>query len=133
MEARVEAEALLENVGMLWTTKSLALDECRGTMNVGNAGKGGTYMPHTRFSGEEIARRGEELYEQSLRASVETAENIGKIIAIDIETGDYEIGDDVIATGRRLLRKHPDAATWTKRIGYNAVYALGGTLTRTSE
>ena len=35
------------------------------------------------------------------------------------------------ATGRRLLAKHPGAATWTKRIGYNAVYALGGTLTRT--
>ena len=88
-------------------------------------------MPHPRFSGEEIARRGEQLYEQRLRKQVETEENIGKIIAIDIETSDYEIGNDVIATGRRLLAKHPDAATWTKRIGYNAVYALGGTLTRT--
>jgi hypothetical protein len=90
-------------------------------------------MPHTRFSGEEIARRGEELYQQSLRGKVETEENIGKIIAIDIETGDYEIGDDVIITGRRPLAKHPDATTWTKRIGYNAVYALGETLTRTTK
>jgi hypothetical protein len=90
-------------------------------------------MPHPRYSGEEIARRGEALYEQSLRAKVETEENIGKIISIDIETGDYEIGNDVIAAGRLLLAKHPDAATWTKRIGYNAVYALGGTLTRTAK
>ena len=88
-------------------------------------------MPHPRYSGEEIDRRGEEIYEQSLRAKVETEENIGKIIAIDIETGDYSIDDDVIVAGRRLFAKHPDTATWTKRIGYNAVYALGGTLTRT--
>ena len=88
-------------------------------------------MPHSRYKGEEITRRGEELYEQSLRARVETEEYIGKIIAIDIETGEYEIGNDIIATGRCLLAKHPDAATWTKRIGYNSVYALGGTLFRT--
>ncbi|HLK60582.1 MAG TPA: hypothetical protein VKU00_28730 [Chthonomonadaceae bacterium] len=89
-------------------------------------------MPHPRYSGEEIDRRGEEIYE-SLRAKVETEANIGKIIAIDIETGDYAIDANVIAAGRRLFAKHPDAATWTKKIGYNAVYALGGTLTRTTQ
>ena len=39
-------------------------------------------MPHSRFSGEEIAQRGEELYEQRFRILVETEENIGKIISI---------------------------------------------------
>jgi hypothetical protein len=90
-------------------------------------------MPHPRFRGEEIARRGEELYEQHLRAQVETEENIGKIISIDIETGDYEIADDALITGRRLQAKHPDAAIYGKRIGYNAVFAIGGTLVRTAE
>lgn len=51
-------------------------------------------MPHSRFSSEEIARRGRELYEHTLRDLVETEENIGKIISIDIETGDYEIDAD---------------------------------------
>ena len=88
-------------------------------------------MPHSRFTGEEIARRGEEIYKQSIRANVETEDNIGKIISIDIETGDYEIGDDPVDTGSRLQAKHPDAAIYGKRIGYNAVYSLGGTLTRT--
>jgi hypothetical protein len=90
-------------------------------------------MPHSRFNGEEIERRGEELYEQTLRSQVETEENIGKIIAIDIETGEYAIDNDVITAGRRLFARHPDATTWTKRIGYNAVYALGGTLIRTAK
>ncbi len=87
-------------------------------------------MPHERFSGEEIARRGEEIYEEQLRAQVETEENIGKIISIDIETGDFEIDKDPLVTGTRLQAKHPGAAIYGKRIGYNAVYAIGGSLYR---
>jgi hypothetical protein len=87
-------------------------------------------MPHPRFSGDEIEQRCEALYEQKIRALVATEENIGKILSIDIETGEYAIGDDGIETTDRLLERHPGAAIWTKRIGYNAVYALGGTLSR---
>ena len=90
-------------------------------------------MPHPRFSGEEIVRRGEDIYEQRLRASVEDDNNIGKVISIDIETGDYEIGTDPVSTGKRLMAKHPGAAIYGKRIGYNAAFALGGTLTRTAK
>lgn len=85
-------------------------------------------MPHPRFSGEEIADRGEQLYEQSIRAQVETEENIGKIISIDIETGDYEIDADPLLAGLRLQARHPDAAIYGKRIGCNAVFAIGGGL-----
>ncbi len=90
-------------------------------------------MPHPRFTGEEIGMRGEALYQAGIRARVEIPENIGKIISIDIETGDYEIADDAITTGRRLQAKHPDAAIYGTRIGYNAVFAIGGTLVRTAE
>ena len=81
-------------------------------------------MPHPRFSGEEIERRGQELYEQSLRARVEPG-NEGKIIVIDIETGDYEIDDTMLAASRRALAKHPEAALWALRIGHDAVYSFG--------
>jgi hypothetical protein len=87
-------------------------------------------MGHPRFSLEEIGRRGQALYEQSIRPRVETEGNIGKQIVIDIETGDYEIDDDGLAASRRLLAKHPGAALYGARIGYNAVYTLGGVLTR---
>ncbi|MBC7880590.1 MAG: hypothetical protein H7Y37_04595 [Anaerolineae bacterium] len=46
--------------------------------------------------------------------------------AFDIETGDY----DLLSGAMRLQAKHPDAAIYGKRIGYNAVVAVGGTLTR---
>jgi hypothetical protein len=89
-------------------------------------------MPHPRLSGEEIARRGEELYQDALREKVETEQNIGKIIAIDVESGDYDIADDVLAAGRRLHAANPGVVTWTKRIGYDAVYSFGGALRRTA-
>jgi hypothetical protein len=66
-------------------------------------------MPHSRLSADEINRRGTELYEQQLRPYVETPENIGKIISIDVETDDYAIADDLIVAGDRVRTRHPDA------------------------
>jgi hypothetical protein len=88
-------------------------------------------MPHPRISGEEITKRGKEIYHKNLRSQVETADNIGKLISINIETGEYVIGDDLLTITRRLQTQQPDAAIWTERIGFNAVYAIGGTLLRT--
>ena len=90
-------------------------------------------MPHPRFTGEEISSRGKEMYQHRLRAQVETGENIGKLIFIDIETGDYEIGDDRnLDAPRRLQAKHPAAAIYTLRIGYNVVDSFGGVVERTA-
>ncbi|MBU7584048.1 MAG: hypothetical protein KAF91_14245 [Nostoc sp. TH1S01] len=89
-------------------------------------------MPYPKLSGEEITQRGRELYENSIRSQVETAQNIGKIISINVETGEYEIGDDLIITSRKLQAKQADAPIWAGRIGFNAVYAVGGTLIRTA-
>ncbi len=88
-------------------------------------------MSHLIDHGEEIARRGKECYE-NLRDQVEVAENISKVIAIDVETGDYEIGDDLLGISLRLKSRHPNAEMWAERIGFNAVYTVGGTLTRTA-
>jgi hypothetical protein len=90
-------------------------------------------MPHPRLSDEEISERGQELYERSIRDKVETEENIGKLLSIDVETGDYEIGDDTsIDAPLRLHARHPGAAVYTLRIGYNAAVSLGGAIERTA-
>jgi hypothetical protein len=88
-------------------------------------------MSHSRFSPEEVAARGKQLYEQIIRARVETTENIGKLVSIDIETGEYMVGEDLLSLSLTLQAKHPDAALWGERIGFDAVYAVGGTLTET--
>jgi hypothetical protein len=87
---------------------------------------GGLAIGHPRFSSEEIVRRGEETYAQRLRDKVETEDNIGKIIVIDIETGDYEIDDDALRASHRLQAKHPGAALHAERIGYDTVYDFAG-------
>ena len=85
------------------------------------------------LSSQEVARSGKELYQRSIRAKVETQENISKIISINVETGDYEIGDDLVEMSLRLRSKQTDAALWGERIGFDAVYAVGGTLLRTAQ
>lgn len=89
-------------------------------------------MLYPKLSDEEIIQRGKELYEKDIRSKVETVENIGKLISINVETGEYEIGNDLLVTSRRLQAKQADAAIWAERIGYDAVYAIGGTLVRTT-
>ncbi|MDZ7960523.1 MAG: hypothetical protein RMY34_22015 [Aulosira sp. DedQUE10] len=81
-------------------------------------------MPYPTFSDEEVVQRGKDIYDKQIRTQVETAENIGKIISIDIESGDYEIDDDLLITCRRLQARHSNAILWTERIGFNAVYAM---------
>jgi hypothetical protein len=83
-------------------------------------------MPHPRYTGEEVQRRAEQLYEKSIRQKVENEENIGKLLMIDIESGDYEIGDVGVVAAQRLRERHPNAAIWGMRIGYDAVYTFGG-------
>jgi hypothetical protein len=66
------------------------------------------------------------------RAKIETLENIGKIIVIDTNSGDYEIAEDELglAENQRLLRRHPDAALFGLRVGYEAVYSFDGGVER---
>ncbi|NET57137.1 MAG: hypothetical protein F6K47_13515 [Symploca sp. SIO2E6] len=49
-----------------------------------------------RYSKEEFARLGDVIYETLVRPQVE-AGNHGKIVAIDLETGDFEVDESEIA------------------------------------
>jgi hypothetical protein len=91
----------------------------------------GTGMSDIKIIRNDIAQRGQEIYQQQLRRLIETEVNIGKIVVIDVDTGDYEIADEGLTAGKRLLQRHPDAAMLCLRIGYDAVYSLGGDVTRT--
>ncbi len=86
-------------------------------------------MPHPRFSRDEIARRGEEIYDRSVRQKIEENAD-GKIVVIDVETGDYEVGDTTLQGADRLLAVRPDAALYSLRVGYDAVYSFGGSSLR---
>lgn len=77
-----------------------------------------------RYSAEEHARRGDDLYEHQIRAQVE-AGNHGKIVAIDVDTGAFAVADDVLTAADRLLAHYPNAQTWFVRVGHRAVHRFG--------
>ncbi|MFO1433835.1 MAG: hypothetical protein U1F76_27685 [Candidatus Competibacteraceae bacterium] len=69
-----------------------------------------------RYSKEEFARRGDEIYERNIHPYLE-AGNVGKFIAIDIDTGAYEIDADELVASDRLLARYADAQVWLRQVG----------------
>ena len=67
-----------------------------------------------------------------LRDKIETPENIGKLIIIDANGGDYEIADDDLglAQCRRLRKKNLKADLFALRIGYKTTASFCGDLER---
>jgi hypothetical protein len=77
-----------------------------------------------RYSKEEFAQRGDYIYENQIKPQV-GAENDGKIVAIDIETGAFEVADTPMVAVDRLYERLPDAQPWVIRIGHRAVFRFG--------
>ena len=77
-----------------------------------------------RYTAEETARRGDELYEREVRAKVEVV-NHGNVVAIDIETGAYALDENALAAAKRLRVQHPDAEIWFVRVGHRALHRIG--------
>ena len=82
------------------------------------------------MTSEEVARLGMEKYEAGIQDIVETEENIGKMIIIDVETGEYAIDAKGIESSYFLHAKSPGAALYGIRIGYNVSESLGGVMER---
>ncbi len=78
-----------------------------------------------RYSAYETAQRGDAIYEQAIRSQVE-ATDYGRVVAIDIETGAYAVGDTALAAAQRLRVQHPYAAVWFVRVGHRALHHIGG-------
>jgi len=85
-----------------------------------------------RYSKEEFAQRGQAIYDDRVRLLLE-ADNYGKIVAIDIETGYFEIAEDLLAASKQLSERLPDAQTWFVRIGHSAVDHFGARSLRTKQ
>ena len=81
-------------------------------------------MPHPGHSREEIAVRGEELYQRQIRGAVEP-HNRGRFLALDIDSGDYAMGDDELAALDSARRNHPDGTFYLLRVGYPTAAHLG--------
>lgn len=81
--------------------------------------------PPPRYSPEETARRGQEIYEHAIRPHLESA-HLGEFAAVDIETGYYELDQDDFTATEKLLAQQPNAQIWLVRIGHASTYRIGG-------
>lgn len=77
-----------------------------------------------RYSKEEFARRGDEIYSSQIKSQVE-ADKKGKIVAIDIETGEWEIDANEITATSRLEERLPNAQIWIVKVGFRSVRRFG--------
>src|SRR5437870_2721155 len=76
-----------------------------------------------QYSSEEFSRRGQEIYEHNIRPTLR-ADDEDRFVAIDIESGNYEIDPEDYTATERLLIRHPDAPIWLARVGQRAAYRI---------
>lgn len=86
-----------------------------------------------RYSKEEFAQRGDLIYQTQIRPQIEANNhdnNYGKIVAIDLESGDFEVDRREINACNKLEARHPDAQIWIVRVGSRYVRRFGGRVKR---
>jgi hypothetical protein len=84
---------------------------------------------HTPYSPEEFSRRGQEIYDRDVHPALRP-EDEDKFVAIDIESGSYEIDRDDFTATERLLARQPHAQIWLARVGQRAAYRIGAAFAR---
>jgi len=71
----------------------------------------------------ELARLGTEIISQV--ELMLAPEEEGKFVAVDVDTGDYEVDKDDSAAVMRLRSRHTAANLWLGRVGQPTAYKMG--------
>jgi hypothetical protein len=77
-----------------------------------------------RYSKEEFARRGDALVKCKVRPNL-TAADEGKFVAIDIETGEYELDKNEMKAADRLRRRVADPQIWLVHVSSGYLHRFG--------
>ena len=84
-------------------------------------------MNLTELSKEEFAALAKEIYYRDIRPQV-IDEHRGEFLVLDVESGDYEVDEDMLLAGDRLKTRRPGGRYYGIRVGYPAAYTIGGYL-----
>lgn len=84
------------------------------------------------LSSEDVAKLAYRAYEGGIRKNVEIEENIGKMVIINVETGEYEVDEIGLQAAKNLQAKFPYARLFGIRIGYSVAASFGGVMERVS-
>lgn len=69
---------------------------------------------------DRLVARGQEVYEE-LKDQLEP-DHHGEIIAIEVESGEYFLGDSVVEAAKKARAQHPEKLFFFAKVGYPAVH-----------
>ena len=82
---------------------------------------------------DETAHIGDKIYQRDIKSKVE-ADHHGEIVAIDVDSGIWAVGEDITAARERLRRQRPEAVNVLfERVGYRAIDSFGAGFLRGAE
>jgi hypothetical protein len=81
-------------------------------------------VPSTKHTLDELAALGRGIFDRKVRPALRP-EDDGKFVAVDVETGDYEIDEDDYAAVVRLRSRKPEADIWLMCAGFPTTYRMG--------
>lgn len=72
---------------------------------------------------EQFCKRAAALYEKVVKPKL-TPDDVGKFVAIDANTGEFEVHDQDVVAGERLFARLPEAKMWLERAGFPTAYRI---------
>ena len=81
-------------------------------------------MPTTKRTRAELAALGADIFDRQVRPALRP-EDDGKFVAIDVDTGSYEMDGDDYTAVMRLRSRIPAADIWLMCVGSPTTYRLG--------
>ena len=84
-----------------------------------------TYEKYQKLDHSALLAKGQAIYREKIRPLVHP-QHKGKMVIIDVETGDYEMDESAGAAADRLLERRPGCYTHGVRVGYKVPYSFGG-------
>ena len=74
-------------------------------------------------SPEELGRLGVIAFERHVRPALRPGDD-GKFVAVDVQSGDYELDEDDFAAVARLRARRPASEVWLGQVGQPAAYRM---------
>lgn len=81
-------------------------------------------MPGTKRNSEQLAALGKDIFDRQIRPTLQPKDD-GKFVAIDVESGDYELDPDDYSAVMRLRSRRPAADIWLMRAGFPTTCRIG--------
>jgi phosphoribosylformylglycinamidine (FGAM) synthase PurS component len=89
------------------------------------------YYAGLAYPAASTVEQGKKIYKSKIQEKLDDRD-IGKMLAIDVETEDYSIANDEIAAINDLESKQKNPRTYLMRVGYSALAGVGTIVPRSN-